>query len=112
MAERVALDVGDVVLLDSVGARCIEIEPSGEVGVILDLEGRLNKLQVRDVHRYILSAGSAAELIAELVVAAQEAATRGSSMGITGGPTFQAELDAAIATEQKRRGLYRGANGG
>lgn len=112
MSEHVGLDVGDVVLLDSVGARCIALHPSNEVGVILDLEGRLNKLAVRDVHRYVLSAGTAAELIAELVVAAHEAGARGSAMGITGGTSFQAELDAAIAAEQRRRGLTREGDDG
>lgn len=99
------LDVGDVVLLDAVGAQCIRMHPSGEVGLILDLEGKLNKLNVRDVHRYVMPAGMAAELIAEIVVAAQDAAANGSGLGITGGRDFAAELEAAIAFEQRRRGM-------
>lgn len=111
MPERVRLDVGDVVLLDAVGAKCIALHPGHEVGVLLDLEGRLNKLEVRDVHRYALTAGIAAELIAELVVAAQEAGERGSPMELTGGQDFLAELENAIAAEQQRRGHGRGLDG-
>lgn len=102
----IPLDTGDPVLLDSVGARAGRMEPSGQVGLILDLEGKLNKLDVRDAHRYVMSAGMAAELIAELVVAAQVAAANGSALGITG-RNFSAELEAAIAQEQQRRGLTR-----
>lgn len=101
---KILLDTGDAVLLDATGAQVVRFDPSGEVGIVLDLEGRLNRLQVRDVHRYILSAGMAAELIADLVVAGQEAASAGSALGITG-TTFAAELEAAIAAEQARRGL-------
>lgn len=112
MPEHFTLDVGDVVLLDAVGAQCVELHPSNQVGLILDLEGKLNKLDVRDVHRYAFSAGMAAELIADLIVAAQEAATRGSAMALAGGEDFQAELEAAIAAEQTRRGLVKGDDGG
>lgn len=99
----VPLDTGDAVLLDASGAQVVRMEPSGEVGIILDLEGKLNKLDIRDVHRYVMSAGMAAELVAELVVAGQEAAARGSA--IAGGRGFLAEFEAAIAREQARRGL-------
>jgi hypothetical protein len=108
MGERVPLDTGDAILLDAVGARAVNMEPSSEVGIILDLEGKLNKLEIRDVHRYVLTAGMAAELIAELVVSAQEAASHGSALALTGGRKFAAELDAAISAEQRRRGLTRG----
>lgn len=109
---REQLDTGDGMLVDAVGALVVRFDPSDEVGLILDLEGRLNKLEVRDAHRYILSAGMAAELIAELVVAGQQAASVGSALGITGASDFAAELDAAIAAEQKRRGLERPDGGG
>lgn len=110
MPEHEALHVGDVVLLDAVGAKAIVLQPSGEVGLILDLEGRLNKLDVRDVHRYAMSAGLAAELIAEVVVAAQEAANRGSALELTGGQDFALELERAIAAEQQRRGCTANRN--
>ena len=100
------MDVGDAVLVDSVGALVVRFDPSDEVGIVLDVEGKLNKLQVRDAHRYALSAGMAAELIAELIVAGQQAAAEGSALGITG-RDFAAELEAAVANEQKRRGLTR-----
>ncbi len=77
------MEVGDVVLLDATGAQVVKFDPNGEAGIVLDLEGRLNKLQIRDVHRYALSAGMAAELIADLVVAGQQAAMEGSKLGIT-----------------------------
>jgi hypothetical protein len=104
-SNRVPMDVGDAVLCDAVGAQAVRFEAMDEVGLILDLEGRLNKLQVRVAHRYALRAGQAAELIAELVVASQVAAGKGSELAITGGQDFLAELDAAIANEQRRRGL-------
>jgi uncharacterized protein YhdP len=103
---RQQLDTGAAMLVDACGAQVIRTEPSGEVAVMLDLEGKLNKLDVRDAHRYLMSAGMAAELIAELVVSAQHAAAEGSSLGITGA-TFGKELGAAIAKEQERRGLTR-----
>jgi hypothetical protein len=104
--KRERLDTGDAMLLDAVGAQVVRFDPSGEVGLILDLEGRLNKLAVRDAHRYLLTAGHAAELIAEIVVAGQQAAASGSSMGIDG-THFAAELESAIANEQARRGLSK-----
>lgn len=100
MMER--LDVGDAVLLDAVGAKTIKTEPSGEIAVLLDLEGRLNKLDIRDAHRYLMSAGTAAELIAEIVVAAQKAAAAGSSLGITESHSFLNELQAAIGLARDR----------
>jgi hypothetical protein len=99
--------VGDVMILDAIGSLVIKTEPDGDVMLMLDLEGRLNKLQVRDVHRYVMTAGQAAELLAELVVAGQQAAHGGSPLGITEGKEFAAELEAAIAAEQQRRGLSK-----
>jgi len=97
----VALDTGDAVLLDAIGAMVARLEPAGQVGIILDLEGKLNKLQVRDVHRYILSAGQAAEMVARLVDAAQHANS------IDAGSNFAEEFAAAVAREQELRGLHR-----
>jgi hypothetical protein len=91
MAERTELDTGDAVLLDAIGATAVRFDPSSEVGLVLDLEGRLNKLAIRDVHRYILSAGMAAELVARLVVAAQMAEPGGH---------FREEFEASVAREQ------------
>jgi pheromone shutdown protein TraB len=109
---REPLDTGDGVLVDAVGALVVRFDPSDQVGIVLDLEGRLNKLQIRDAHRYLLSAGMAAELIAELIVAGHQAARAGSRLGITGGADFAAELEAAIANEQQRRGLTSPGSGG
>lgn len=112
MGERVRLDTGDAMLLDAIGAQVARLhatDGSDDVGIVLDLEGKLNKLQVRDAHRYLLTAGQAAELIAELVVSAQQAVVDGSPLEITRGQSFAAELDAAIAREQTRRGLRPGS---
>lgn len=98
------LDVGDVILLDAVGATCVKLSPHDEVGLVLDLEGRLNKLDVRDVHRYVMSAGMAAELIAEIVIAGHIAGAHGSTMASA---SFRDELNAALVQEQKRRGLIK-----
>lgn len=106
MSDDEFLDVGDVVLLDAVGARCVTLSAADTddvVGVVLDLEGRLNKLEVRDVHRYVMSAGMAAELIAEVVIAAHSAGMHGSAMELSHGESFRAELEAALLAEQKRR---------
>lgn len=95
-------DTGDAILLDAIGAEVVRLEPADQVGVMLDLEGKLNKLQVRDAHRYLLSAGQAAELVARLVVAAQHANSAGA------GSDFAREFAEAIAREQtKLRGLDR-----
>jgi hypothetical protein len=107
-AEHVRMDTGDAVLVDKLGAQVVKFAPSDEVGIVLDLEGKLNKLQIRDAHRYALTAGMAAELIAELVVAGHHAALEGSKLGITRGRRFGDELEAAITREQKRRGLSSG----
>jgi hypothetical protein len=105
MSDRIRMEVGDAVLVDGIGSQVVEFEPSGEVGIVLDLEGKLNKLQIRDAHRYALSAGMAAELIADLIVSAEHAVQEGSDLGITKGRSFGEELAAAIALEQQRRGL-------
>lgn len=73
-AERVNLGEGEAILLDALGARAIKLSPSGEVALMLDLEGRLNKRPDRDVARYLLPPGAAAELVAALIAASQRAA--------------------------------------
>jgi hypothetical protein len=103
MTEPEPLGVGDAVLVDGCGARVARFSPSDQVGLVLDLQGRLNGLAIRDTHRYLLTAGQAAELIAELIVAGNEAAVRGSDIRL--GSTFADELEAAVALEQERRGL-------
>lgn len=102
-----SLDGG--VLLDALGAKVVRTLPSGQVAVVLDLAGRVNKSESgeREEHRYAFSAGMAAELVAELVVAGQEAATAGSDLEISGGKEFAKELELAIAAEQERRGLTK-----
>jgi hypothetical protein len=107
MAEQVIqLDTGDAMLLDALGAQAVALrlgDGEPEIGICLDLEGRLNKLQIRDAHRYLLAPGQAAELIAELVVAAQAAAAQSPA-----GRAFAVELEAAIAREQAARGFGAG----
>lgn len=105
MARRIKMDTGDAVLVDALGAKVIRTEPAGEIAVMLDLEGTLNKLDIRDAHRYLFAAGQAAELIAELVVAAQYAVAAGAELGLTDAHDFAAELVAAISAAQDRIGL-------
>lgn len=85
----------DAVLLDEVGASPIEVQATGGglggLGTVLDLGGRLNKTDTRVTHRYLMTVPQTAELIANLVVAAQTAAR-----------DFGEQLEQAIAAEQER----------
>lgn len=94
------VDVGDTMLLDAINARCVRMYPSEEIGIILDLEGQLNKLEIRDAHRYALSTNHAAELIVALVVAANVGAAHDSDAR-----DFTIRLIDAIHAETLRRGL-------
>jgi hypothetical protein len=94
--ERINLGAGDAILLDSLGARAIRLTPSNRVGVMVDLEGRLNKREDRHFGRYLLSPGQAAELVASLVAAVQRA-TQESSEGMD----FAVEFERALAREQE-----------
>jgi hypothetical protein len=85
------------VIVDSVGAVAMLLAPRQELALYLELAGRLNKRRDRDEGAYLFSIGQAAELVADVVVAAQ-------ASGDTG---FARELEAAIAREQARRGLER-----
>jgi hypothetical protein len=82
--------------LDKLGTLPILTEPHGELAVILDLGGRLNKTDARVSHRYVMSVGQVAELVADIVVSAQVA-----------GGLYATELGKAIAREQQRRGLTK-----
>jgi hypothetical protein len=99
--QRVQMDVGDPVLMDSVGARVILTEPAGDVALLLDLEGKLNKLQERVAHRFLMPVGMAAELIAELLVTAQHAAVEEHERV----QPFLAELEDRIVEGQRQRGM-------
>lgn len=94
--ERVNLGEGEAILLDALGARAIRATPTGQVGLMLDLEGRLNKRPERDVARYLLTAGQAAELVASLIAASQRAAKETPA-----GVDFTVEFERALAREQE-----------
>jgi hypothetical protein len=96
MPERVNLGEGEAILLDALGARAIRVTPSGEVALMLDLEGRLNKRPDRDIARYLLAPGHAAELVASLVAAVQRAAKESPE-----GVDFAVEFERALAREQE-----------
>lgn len=100
MSDHVPLDTGDAIILSGIGTMVIRTQPANEVAVVLDLEGKLNKLDIVDAHRYLMSAGQAAELVAEIIVTATEAAAHGSD---TGGTTFLAEFDRVLAQKRKER---------
>jgi hypothetical protein len=82
----------DAVLLDELGASAVAIDGQEETpALVVDLGGRLNKTDARVTHRYLMPVGMAAELVANVVVAAQ----------IAGG-AFADDLERAIAAEQAR----------
>lgn len=103
MSDKIPLDTGDAIILTGLGSRVIRLEPTAEIGLLLDLEGRLNKLDIVDAHRYIMTAGQAAELIADVIVSGQAAASEGSDVG--GGGSFLAELDRSLKKRQQDEGL-------
>jgi hypothetical protein len=82
----------DAVILDELGCKAILTEPSNELAVVLDLGGRLNRTPARVEHRYIMSAGQAAELIADLTIGARA----------VGGPAWLEELDRELAAAKAR----------
>lgn len=63
------------VLLDSVGAVALKLSPTGELAVYLELGGRVNKRQERDEGAYLMPPAMGAELVAEVIVAANAAGT-------------------------------------
>ena len=97
------MDVGDPVIMDSAGAKVIRTEPAGQVGLLVDLEGKLLELEVRVAYRFLMSSAQAAALVAELVVAGQHAAVEDGPDGDA--RTFLEDLENGIVREQRRRGM-------
>lgn len=95
-SEHINLGAGDAILLEALGARAIRVTPSNEIGLMLDLEGRLNRREDRYFSRYLLSPGQAAELVASLVAAVQRT-TQESPEGVD----FAVEFEHALAREQE-----------
>jgi hypothetical protein len=93
--ERVDLPPGGAVLVDKLGALAIETEPAGELAILLELGGRLNKLDERSMVAYLMAAGTVAELVANVIVAVQR-------LGPGKGDKFRDELEEAIKAEQAR----------
>lgn len=91
MEERPHFDAAGAVLVDELGVLAAEMHPTGELAVVLDIGGRVTNRTERERNRYLMRAGQAAELIAEIVVAAQRLE-----------PHFRHELDRAIKREQER----------
>lgn len=87
----VPLPKGGVVLVDELGALGIRTEPGGELGVLVELGGRLNKDTGRWRGQFVMSVGQAAELVANIVVGAKRT-----------GAEFSASLEQALAAEQDR----------
>jgi hypothetical protein len=81
----------DVVLVQEVAATAIQLKPTDEDAVLLDLAGKLNRVDAKVAHRYVLPAGAVAELMAKLVVAGRASTA-----------DFRRELDDAIQREQER----------
>ena len=95
-SEHINLGAGDAILLEALGARAIRVTPSDEIGLMVDLEGRLNRREDRHFGRYLLSPGQAAELVASLVAAVQRT-TQESPEGLG----FAVEFERALAREQE-----------
>lgn len=98
MTEIVDLPPGGAIMLDALGAKAILTQPTvrsaqPQLGIVLDLEGKLNKLPQREHRRFLLSVGQAAELAAELAVRSSQAGRL---------EEFNSELESAV--ERKRRG--------
>lgn len=89
--QHVELGKGGAVIVDELGAVPILTQPSNEEALLIELGGRLNKMQERRKQKYLLSPGQAAELIANIIVACG-ATTIG----------FRQELDRALTREQDR----------
>lgn len=65
--QRIALPEGGAVIVDALGSMAIQTEPKGEYGIVLDLEGKLNKQEARSDQRYLFTPGQVSELMANLL---------------------------------------------
>lgn len=92
---RVDLAAGEGVLLEALGALAVRTEPAGELALVVDLAGKLNKRPDRVHTRYLMAPGQAGELIAEILVAAQA----------LGDAAFAVSMEAALARKQRELGL-------
>lgn len=105
--ELVNFPPGGAVLLDRLGAVAIRTEPAGELAILLELGGRLNKQADRQTVAYLLRASQAAEVLAAIAVAVEDLARHGDTAALN----FAGELDEAIVREQARLGAVEGEHG-
>ena len=65
----VPLGEGGAVIIDELGSEAIETRPAGELAVVLELGGKINKRDERWNGKFLFSIGQAAEMLASVVVA-------------------------------------------
>lgn len=95
------------VLLDTLGAVAIRVEPENDLGLLVELGGRLNKSDVRRTTGFLVTAAHAAELIANIVVAVQHLRAAGDPAALA----FNDELERALERERERLGAVEGEHG-
>lgn len=101
--ETILLPPGSAVLLDKLGAVAIHVEPEGEVALLVELGGRLNKTDVSGTTAFLMRVGQAAELIANIVVAVHA--------GDPDAQSFGDQIKAAVKAEQERLSAVEGEHG-
>lgn len=94
-------------LLDKLGAVAICVEPENELALFVELGGRLNKSDLRQTVAFLFTAGHAAELIANIVVAMQNLRANGDPVALE----FNDELDRALQRERDRLTAVEGEHG-
>lgn len=67
MVRQVDIGAGEAVLVDALAAHPLLTSPSAEDAVLLDLGGKLNRMDERWEGRLLLSPDQAAELVAEIM---------------------------------------------
>jgi hypothetical protein len=82
---------GKAILLDRLGSARAATKPAGELAIILDIGGRLNKQTEHVEHRFLMRPEQAAELVADLTLTLSH---------VEGSPAM---IDEAIEREKDRR---------
>jgi hypothetical protein len=94
------LKKGEGVLVDELGSEAVSLSPGDRAAVLLELGGRLNKSPRRWKGKFLMNAGQAAELIADITLSAARAS-----------PDWKREFEQALDREQKRRLAIEGEHG-
>jgi hypothetical protein len=89
--DLVQFPAGKAILLDRLGSVLAAAKPSGELAIVLDIGGRLNKQTDDAEHRFLMRPEQAAELVADLTLTLSR---------VPGSPKM---IDEAIEREKDRR---------